>query len=335
MPKVEPYLRLPKLLYVETTNRCNLRCKGCILYRGNREPERDISLQELITITDQLPKLERTVLHGVGEPFLNKELPGMIRHLKKRDVFVLFNSNGILLDEKWQNALIDSGLDELRISLDAASPEGYKNMRNSSQFSRILQNLRAFVKLQNKRRAPAPKLSIWFLGTKENIEELPNAIQLAAQIGIREVYLQRLVFFQDDDGYGVARRQQTLQDSNDATLVLIQESQNLAERLGIRFNASGLCNPLESVQAESVTKMPWSRCYRPTTLMYITANGNVLPCCISPFATVDYSSIILGNVFETSLEKIWSGPKYNAFRKNRQTETPPICCRGCGVLWSL
>ncbi len=335
MSKVEHGLKLPKVLYIETTNRCNLRCKGCILYRGNWEPDRDMSLQDLIMITDQLPELERATLHGVGEPLLNKALCKMVAHMKKRKVFVLFNSNGILLDEKRQNALIDTGLDELRISLDAASPEGYEIIRNSNQFNRIVQNLRTFLKLQKERRAVTPRLSIWFLGTKENIVELPGLLRLAAELEIGEIHLQRLVYFQDHEGYGVARCEKTLQGSNEEALELIHSSRLLAEQLGIRFNASGLSTPLESVQADSSGKMPWSKCYRPQTLMYITANGNVLPCCISPFSTIDYSSIILGNAFESSLEEIWLGPKYTYFREQLQTETPPKCCRGCDVLWSL
>jgi radical SAM protein with 4Fe4S-binding SPASM domain len=259
----------------------------------------------------------------------------MIAHLKKRNVFVLFNSNGILLDEKRRNAVIDSGLDELRISLDAASPEGYQIIRNSNKFNRVVQNLRTFLKLQKKRRTVTPRLSIWFLGTKENIAELPGLVRLAAEIGIEEIHLQRLVYFQDHQGYGVARCEKTLQGSNDAALELIHNSRLLAAQLGIRFNASGLGNPIESVQADSAAIRPWRKCYRPQTLMYITANGNVLPCCISPFSTIDYSSIILGNAFESSLAEIWSGPKYENFREQLQTQTPPKCCRGCGVLWSL
>ena len=332
---MENGLKLPKVLYIETTNRCNLRCKGCILYRGNWEPDRDMSLQDLVMITDQLPELEHATLHGIGEPLLNNELCRMVAHLKKRNVFVLFNSNGVLLDEIQQNALIEAGLDELRISLDAASPEGYQRIRNSDKFNLIVQNLRTFLKLQKKRRVDLPRLSIWFLGTKENITELPGLIRLAAEIGIGEVHLQRLVYFQDHEGYGMARYEKTLQGSDGAALELIDDSRQLAGQLGIRFNASGLSSPLESVQADSTTKKPWCKCYRPQTLMYITANGNVLPCCISPFSTIEYSAIILGNVFESPLEKIWSGSKYAYFREQHQTETPPICCRGCGVLWSL
>ncbi|MGD9359649.1 MAG: radical SAM protein [Desulfobacterales bacterium] len=335
MSKAEHSLRRPKVLYIETTNRCNLCCKGCILHRGNWEPDRDMSLRDMVMITDQLPELQRVTLHGVGEPLLNEALFEMIAHLKRRNVYVLFNSNGILLDEKRQNAIIDTGLDELRISLDAASPQGYKRIRNSNKFNQIVQNLRTFVTLQKDQRAVSPRLSLWFLGTKDNIAELPDLLRLAADIGIGELHLQRLVYFQDHEGYGVARCEQTLQDSDDTTLELIHRSRELAARLGIQFNASGLSNPFESLQASSAVKMPWRKCYRPQTLMYITANGNVLPCCISPFSTIDYSSILLGNAFESSLAEIWSGPKYDIFRNQLQSETPPKCCRACGVLWSL
>jgi len=335
MSRVEQNLRLPKVLYIETTNRCNLRCKGCILYRGNWEPDRDISLQELIRITDQLPGLEKVYLHGIGEPLLNKELPEIIRHLKRRQVYILFNSNGILLNSQRQQDFINAGLDELRISLDAASSQGYKNIRNSDAFEQIVGNLKSFLLLQKQLQVASPKLSLWFLGTQDNISELPGFIELAAEIGIEEAYLQRLVYFQDDEGYGVARATKTLQDSANGSWELIQESQEMAAKLGIQFDASGRSGPIESLQGEVKAKLPWSKCYRPSTLMYITANGNVLPCCISPFATVDYSSIILGNVFENSLAEIWSGSKYENFRKQHQTERPPKSCRGCGIQWSL
>jgi MoaA/NifB/PqqE/SkfB family radical SAM enzyme len=86
-----PDLKPPRNLYLETTSRCNLRCKGCIQHRGIWEPQRDLSLQELIMICDQLPELGRVALHGIGEPLLNEELLDMIRYLKGRNAHVFFN----------------------------------------------------------------------------------------------------------------------------------------------------------------------------------------------------------------------------------------------------
>jgi len=335
MSAYEAELNLPRTLYLEVTNRCNLKCKACILYRGSWEPARDLTFDELVRIADQLPELEQIALHGIGEPLLNEELAAMIRHLKNRDVYILFNSNGILIDEKRQYELITAGLDELRISLDAASAHGYRLMRNSDKFDQIVSNLHSFVEHSKQLHVSHPKLSLWYLGTRQNLAELPEFIRLAAAIGINDVYLQRLVYFQDDAGYGVAIPDKTLVDSDGKTRGYLNQSQDLAKQFGIQFNASGLHTPLESVQVNSANRSPWKQCIRPNTLMYITANGNVLPCCIAPFSTSDYSSILLGNVFESSLKEIWLGSKYRQFRETHQTDSPPKCCRGCGVLWSL
>ncbi len=79
---------------------------------------------ELFTsIVDQIPHLQRAVLHGVGEPMLVKHLPRMVRYLKDRGTYVLFNTNGTVLNEKNGRALIAAELDELRVSFDAANAE--------------------------------------------------------------------------------------------------------------------------------------------------------------------------------------------------------------------
>jgi radical SAM protein with 4Fe4S-binding SPASM domain len=328
-------LSLPNCLYLEITNRCNLRCRGCIQYRGGWEQERDMSLQEIIMITDQVPGLERAVLHGIGEPLLNERLPAMIRHLRNRNVIVNFNSNGTLLNKEWQKTLIETGLDELHISLDAASANCYTAVRGIDKFDLIVSNVASFSESLKRKRISNPRLSFWFIGSKRNMSELPNLIRLAAKVGVKEVYLQRLVYFLDGERYGLARPDETLRSTDSEASRLIKESQVIADRVGVQFSASGLREPALSIQGEAVAKSPWRRCYRPSSLMYITANGNVLPCCISPFSTTDYNNIILGNVFESSLADVWFGRKYQLFRKCHQTTLPPKSCRGCGVHWSL
>ena len=47
-----------------------------------------------------MPDLARVVLHGVGEPMLVKELPRMVRYLKDRGAYVLFNTNGTVLTRR-------------------------------------------------------------------------------------------------------------------------------------------------------------------------------------------------------------------------------------------
>ena len=110
----------PVCLYLEVTNRCNLLCETCPRTFETLEPPADMSWELFTSIVDQVPDVARVVLHGVGEPMLVKALPRMIRYLKDRGVYVLFNTNGTLLSPKKHQAMIDTGLDELRVSLDAA-----------------------------------------------------------------------------------------------------------------------------------------------------------------------------------------------------------------------
>src|SRR5271154_1340908 len=108
----------PLCVYLEVTNRCNLLCETCPRTFEALEPPADMSWELFTSIVDQVPDVARVVLHGVGEPMLVKALPRMIRHLKDRGVYVLFNTNGTLLQAKKFPALIECGLDELRVSLD-------------------------------------------------------------------------------------------------------------------------------------------------------------------------------------------------------------------------
>jgi radical SAM protein with 4Fe4S-binding SPASM domain len=259
----------------------------------------------------------------------------MIRHLKSRKVTVLFNTNGILLNEQKQEKLIDSQVDEIRVSLDAASSHGYEAVRDSDKFDLIVHNLRTMTRRLVSRKLSTPKLSLWFLGNRDNITDLPKLIELASDIGVGEVYLQRLVYFLDHEGYGLARSEKTLTNPDTEAYQLIEQSEERAQHLGVTFGASGLTDPVHSIQGSSPAKSPWKKCFRPWEVIYITAQGNVLPCCISPFSTADYSSIVLGNIFNQSLEKIWFGERYQDFRKRHQTTTPPKCCQGCGIRWSL
>ena len=113
----------PVCLYLETTNRCNLLCTTCPRTYEELEPPADMSWELFTSIVDQIKELNRAVLHGVGEPMLVKNLPRMVRYLKDRGTYVLFNTNGTVLNEKNGRALIAAGLDELRVSFDAANAE--------------------------------------------------------------------------------------------------------------------------------------------------------------------------------------------------------------------
>ena len=130
----------PVCLYLEVTNRCNATVRDVSADVEDLEPPMDLSMELFRKIVDQVPNVKRVVLHGVGEPMLVKHLPDMIRYLKARNVHVLFNTNGTLLAPKKQREIIDTGLDELRVSLDAAEAAMFLKVRGKDMFDRIVRN---------------------------------------------------------------------------------------------------------------------------------------------------------------------------------------------------
>src|SRR5215468_2134560 len=143
-------VRQPVCVYLETTNRCNLLCTTCPRTYEELEPPADMSWELFTSIVDQFPKIERVVLHGVGEPMMVAQLPQMVKYLKDRGVYVLFNTNGTLMREKKSRELIEGGLDEMRISLDAAEPKAFEAVRGRDLFGRILRNVKYFVALKKQ-----------------------------------------------------------------------------------------------------------------------------------------------------------------------------------------
>src|SRR6516164_451401 len=166
----------PVCLYLETTNRCNLLCTTCPRTYEELEPPADMSWGLFCSIVDQIPNLSRAVLHGVGEPMLVKNLPRMVRYLKDRGTYVLFNTNGTVLNEKNGRALIEAELDELRVSLDAANAKAFRAIRGKNYFNRILKNVRAFRDLQEREGYTKPRVSAWLTGMRETVEHLPDFV---------------------------------------------------------------------------------------------------------------------------------------------------------------
>jgi MoaA/NifB/PqqE/SkfB family radical SAM enzyme len=326
----------PVCLYLETTNRCNLLCTTCPRTYEQLEPEADMSWELFTSLIDQYQNIARVVLHGIGEPMLVKDLAQRVKYLKNRKIYVLFNTNGTLLTKANGRALIEAGLDELRVSLDAAGAEVFQMVRGKDFFDKIVANVKNFTEMQRELNAAKPRVSLWLTGLRETVDQLPNFVRLAHSIGVGEVYLQRLVFFDAPmSENSLARAESALfEHTTEREEALIREAESVAKELGVMFSASGAVDPGESIKMQR-SDSPWSLCRRPWSLMYITANGRVLPCCIAPFSMKGYGSFTLGDSTQSSLREIWNGPEYQRFREGLLTSAPPPACANCGLRWSL
>jgi len=326
----------PVEAYFEVANRCNSLCATCPLTFSPQEQARQLSLDEFKTLVAQLPDLRRAVLQGIGEPLLNRDLAKMIAHLKQHGVYTVFNTNAALLTRRRQVELIQSGLDELRVSLDSSTPDTYLKIRGIPVFDRVVDNLGEMVRTRLEMASSTPRISIWMTGLRENLAELPDIIDLAARLGVEEVYLQRLVFW----GEGLATGDQSIfntSSSEVASQTIIEEAERRAARHGVSFRGADAQSPRASLveRQPGVDMEPWRACSRPLRLAYITAQGTALPCCIAPFTDAPFESLRLGNYLEDGVAAVWHGAAYQRFREQLYSSEPPASCRNCGLAWSL
>jgi MoaA/NifB/PqqE/SkfB family radical SAM enzyme len=320
----------PDELYLEVTNRCNLKCTTCPQSWGMPEDSADLTPERAKLVLDQVPEVRRVVLHGIGEPTLNPLLPEIIALVKSRGACALFNTNGLTLRGSLLERIVRSGLDEVRVSVDSASPETYRRIRGADGLARIMANVKALQAAKHRAGSLTPCVSLWMTGMKTNIAELPALIDVAYEAGVQEVYLQRLVY----SGRGLAAEEQSLYGRlEEVEHRAIEDAEAKARALGITLRGSSEALPPEVAPAGA--DAPWRGCRRPWSLVYITANGNVLPCCIAPFTQAPYASLVLGNAFRQSLESIWNGDRYQRWRTAMLEGKPPAACSGCGSAWAL
>ena len=319
-------LPTPREVYIEPTNRCNELCQTCPRTFTTREPEADLDLQRFIAVLDQFPGVERVVLHGLGEPLLARDLPAMVAEANRRGARVLFNTNALALHRRLAERLVAAGLDELRVSMDAADARTYQAIRGVDGYDRAMRRTADFCRLLRELGADRPRVSLFFMAMRENCEQLPAVIERAGGMGVHTVVVQRLVYF--DTGLAVEEQSLMGQDLAD----LEDRCREAAARAGVELAGTGGLSPTDSLRPVDARR-PWSGCTRPWRSTYVTANGNVLPCCFAPFTATDYDGVILGNVFERPITEIWNGAEYEAFRRAHASDDPPECCRGCGTRW--
>lgn len=185
-----------KKLYIEPTNRCNLDCRTCMRNSWD-EPmgQMDFDLfGRILTQAARLPAPPTLFLGGIGEPLSHPRIVEMAAMAKGIGARVEMISNGILLSEGMDRALIEAGLDCLWVSIDGARPESYLDVRLGDHLPEIVDNLRRWQRLSGGRT----ELGITFVAMKRNLADLPSVVRLAADLGARRFSISNVEAYSAD-----------------------------------------------------------------------------------------------------------------------------------------
>ncbi len=339
---------LPESLTLFLTHRCNLQCKMCGQWGEagvtRKNPagasDKELSLETYRRLLEEIGPYKPNITLFGGEPLLYPHAVELIERIKRKKMHCLMITNGALLSGCAQK-LVESGLDELNVSLDGdrSVHDGIRGM--PGLFEKIMAGLQAIAEHKSRlglarplvhlqctinsgncmyldampavaKRAGADALTFHHLIHLDR-SELEAQERLCAQLGCSGAGWQGFVF-----GHGI-----------DTAVLKEQLGRASAQAVGpaidvypisgnyFEYNSYGsYCNYCKSIGA---------RCLSPWIAGYLFPGGELRPCL-----NLDYS---FGNIGEQSLRAAWNSPSARRFRKFLKAQRLFPACARCTELY--
>lgn len=142
----------PRVIMVEPTNGCNLRCVFCENSSSGRKPV-FLGLAEATKIlTDAYDAGAREVgFYLTGEPLLNPQLPGMVAAAKNLGyAYIYLTSNGVLATPERIAELVAKGLDSVKFSINAGDAAAYRETHGVDAYDKVMANLLECVEMRRR-----------------------------------------------------------------------------------------------------------------------------------------------------------------------------------------
>ena len=196
----------PKYVVIDITNKCNLNCIACWTYSpllNKKKPpqkwfKQQLSFETIKKLVKDLKELktEEIRLTGGGEPFIHPQIMNIVKLIKSKGIILDVTTNFSLMNKKKLDALIKYKVDNLTISLWAATAETYaKTHPNQTEktFDRIKENLLYLSKINKK-----TKIVIANVISNLNYHELEKMLEFAKEVKASEVYLTMIDPIEDE-----------------------------------------------------------------------------------------------------------------------------------------
>jgi sulfatase maturation enzyme AslB (radical SAM superfamily) len=128
---------LPIRLDFENVSRCNFACTMCTVsewHKGTRAA--DMPLEDFKRLIDEQYGLVEIKIQGLGEPTMQRDpYFEMIKYARSKNLWVRTTTNASLLHlHNNYKKLVDSGVNEIQISIDGADKQTFESIRRQSVF---------------------------------------------------------------------------------------------------------------------------------------------------------------------------------------------------------
>ncbi|WP_442902495.1 pyrroloquinoline quinone biosynthesis protein PqqE [Frigidibacter sp. MR17.14] len=294
-------------MLAELTHRCPLACPYCSNPLELTGKDRELTTGQWAEVFRQAAALGVLQLHlSGGEPASRPDLVALVEAARAAGLYTNLITSGIGLTARRLAELEAAGLDHIQLSVQGVRAGiadrigGY-----AGGFARKMEVAEEIARL-------GFPLTLNAVMHRENLDDLPQTIDLALRLGARRIEVACVQF----QGWALRNRRQlqpTRAQVERAKAVVAEAAPRLAGRLVIDFVPPDYYSDLPKACMGG-----WG-----STGLNIAPDGRVLPC----HAAETIPGLSFQNATEVPLAEIWyGGPAFDAFRG---TDWMPAGCRSC------
>ena len=182
-------------VYVEPTTLCNLACRTCIRHAWSEPQGRmsETTFRRLLEGLRSFRPLPLVFFGGFGEPLSHPDIFRMVREVKQLGAAAELITNGTLLDENAVQALLESELDTLWVSVDGAADCGHAGAGAAAELESVLGNVHGLQRRKLEQNRKKPQVGLAFVAMGSNAAEFPEVLRWALRHRIKKFSISNVL----------------------------------------------------------------------------------------------------------------------------------------------
>jgi sulfatase maturation enzyme AslB (radical SAM superfamily) len=189
LTRTEEAAGFPKVVLIDNTNACNLRCSMCDhknmkQYRPVKQMDLDLYRKIIDEIAVESPGTRVWEIF-FGDPFMCRDIHERVGYAKDKGLTdVVLNTNGVLMTPERGRLLVEAGLDAIYVGIDAARAETYEQIRVGGDYDKAVANVLAYRDALEKHGRPEQKLFVQFVVSDINEDQVDEFKRFWNEAGV-------------------------------------------------------------------------------------------------------------------------------------------------------